>query len=234
MSTTTSTLNSKTAVTFLQNYLLSLGAKLPRFGADGGKGQETYAAIDSLNPNEFPEFVKIALREVGTREIQGSKHNPRVLEYQKETMGKYTDDETPWCGAFVSWVFRRANIDHGIAIPERAKEWAKFGTETKNPVIGTVAVKSRIGGGHVCIVVGKLPNGNLLCVGGNQSDEVNIASYNPSVFENFRNWSGFGDSSKEEFCKCCNQKLPSSNSNYSPKLYVINTAAKTATNVSEA
>lgn len=173
------------SVKVLQGYLLSMGAKLPKYGADGGKGSETYEAIDSLS---VPSYVKLALKEVGVKEITGSQHSPRVLEYQKETSGKHSDDETPWCGAFVSWVFRKSGIDHKIKIPERAKEWINFGIATDIPSIGTVAIKSRDGGGHVCIVVGKSSDGKLLCVGGNQNDEVNIARYSESVFSDFRNY----------------------------------------------
>lgn len=91
------------------------------------------------------------------------------------------------CGAFISWVMKQAGINHGIKIPERAKEWIKFGYAVDEPTVGSIAVKSRVGGGHVCIVVGKRKDGKLLCVGGNQNNEVNIAAYDKSVFESFRN-----------------------------------------------
>lgn len=175
----------KNAVKNLQNYLIGLGCSLPKFGADGDMGDETLKAIDSLN---FPAFVKSALKEVGVKEIVGSSHESRVLEYQSTTAGKYSDDETPWCGAFVSWVFATAKIKHGLKTPERAKDWSNFGSPTNNPVVGSVAIKSRVGGGHVCIVVGKDLNGNLLCVGGNQNNMVSISAYKKDVFESFRNY----------------------------------------------
>ena len=175
----------KNAVKNLQNYLIGLGCLLPKFGADGDMGEETLKAIDSLN---FPSFVKSALKEVGVKEIVGSSHESRVLEYQKTTAGKYSDDETPWCGAFVSWVMKQAGINHGLKTPERAKDWSSFGYAVNEPTIGSVAVKSRVGGGHVCIVIGKQKDGKLLCVGGNQNNEVNIHAYDKSVFESFRNY----------------------------------------------
>ena len=175
---------NKKAVIAMQNYLLQLGQELPRYGADGDIGNETVVAIDKL---DCSSFVKIALKEVGIAESHGKDHNKRVLEYQATTSGKYTDDETPWCGAFISWVLTKANIKHGIKIPERARAWSSFGSPTNNPIVGTIAVKSRVGGGHVCIVVGKDKDGNLLCVGGNQNNEVNIGTYKKEVFESFRN-----------------------------------------------
>jgi len=148
-------------------------------------GDETLKAIDSL---AFPSFVKSALKEVDVKEIVGSGQESRVLEYQATTAGKYSEDETPWCGAFVSWVFTTTKIRHGLKTPERAKDWINFGSPTSNPVVGSVAIKSRVGGGHVCIVVGKDLNGNLLCVGGNQNNMVSISTYKRDVFESFRNY----------------------------------------------
>ena len=179
----TSIANNKEAVKTLQKVLLGLGQTLHKFGVDGDLGNETKTAIDNLN---FPEYVKIALKEIGAKEIKGSVHNPRVVEYQKTTSGKYSDDETPWCGAFISWVMKTAGIQHNIKIPERAKEWKAFGVQTLNPVVGSIAIKDRVGGGHVCIVIGGSINGRLLCVGGNQNDEVNIAQYKRSDFTDFR------------------------------------------------
>lgn len=178
-------MRNKNTVKQLQNYLLQSGAKLPKFGADGDLGGETKAAIDAL---EAPDYVKIALKEVGIYEIPGKLHSARVLEYQATTAGRYSDDETPWCGAFISLVMKQAGIDHGLKVPERAKEWSNFGYAVNEPSLGSIAVKSRVGGGHVCIVVGKRKDGKLLCVGGNQNNEVNISAYDKSVFESFRNY----------------------------------------------
>ena len=178
-------MRNKNTVKQLQNYILQSGAKLPKFGADGDLGSETKEAIEKL---DIPKYVKIALNEVGVYEIVGKLHSARILEYQATTAGKYTEDETPWCGAFISWVMKQAGINHGLKVPERAKEWSNFGYAVNEPTLGSIAVKSRVGGGHVCIVVGKRKDGKLLCVGGNQNNEVNIAAYDKSVFESFRNY----------------------------------------------
>lgn len=178
-----STSNNKVAVKVLQNFLINNGQKLPKFGADGYMGNETFNAIDAL---KFPKYVKIALKEIGVKEIMGFVHNSRVLEYQATTAGKYSDDETPWCGSFISWVMKEAKISHNIIYTERAKEWIKFGKAIDKPVPGAIAIKDRVGGGHVCIVIGKSDDGYLLCVGGNQNDEVNISKYKENVFTNFR------------------------------------------------
>ena len=123
---------NKKAVIAMQNYLLQLGQELPRYGADGDLGSETITAIDKL---DYPSFVKTALKEVGIAELSGKDHNKRVLEYQATTSGKYTDDETPWCGAFVSWVFTKSNIKHGLKTPERARNLYSFGSHTNLTLI---------------------------------------------------------------------------------------------------
>lgn len=178
-------MRNKLTVKQLQNYLLQSGAKLPKFGADGDLGSETKEAIDSL---KAPDYVKIALKEVGIYEIVGKLHSARILEYHATTAGKYTEDEVSWCGSFISWVMKQAGINHGLKTPERAKDWSNFGYAVNEPTTGSIAIKSRVGGGHVCIVIGKQKDGKLLCVGGNQNNEVNIHAYDKSVFESFRNY----------------------------------------------
>lgn len=174
---------SKRTVKELQYYLLQSGAELPRWGADGDLGYETKAAIDSLT---IPKFLKIGLKEVGIKEYAGEADNPDVIKYHKTTAGRYSDDEVPWCGSFVNWVMLKAGYDITVPYPERATSWEMFGEVIDEPVLGTVAIKSRRGGGHVCIVIGKDLYGNLLCLGGNQNDEVNIKVYPQSAFHAFR------------------------------------------------
>jgi len=170
------------AVARLQNYLLAAGIDLPQYGADGSFGAETSHAIGEL---DAPDFVKIALKEVGIYEIKGDLHHPRVLEYHKTTAGRYGTDEVPWCGSFVNWVMLKAKYQT-VAYPERAKAWLEFGRPVGEPVLGAIAIKSRKGGGHVNIVVGMNYVGQLWCVGGNQNDEVNLSLYDQEVFEDFR------------------------------------------------
>lgn len=69
-------MRNKATVKQLQNYLLQVGAKLPKFGADGDLGTETKNAIDSL---EVPLYVKVALKEMGVYEIASKVHSSRIL-----------------------------------------------------------------------------------------------------------------------------------------------------------
>lgn len=60
---------------------------------------------------------------------------------------------------------------------ESAKSYLSWGEQLDRPVYGCVVVFSRDGGGHVGFVVGKDKAGNLLVLGGNQDDAVNVKSF---------------------------------------------------------
>jgi len=157
---------------------------------DGSMGPKTRATVDQL---KLPLWVKTALKEVGTKEVVGSQHNKRVLEYHTTTAGRYSNDEVAWCGSFVNWVMLHSGIYDTVDYPERAKAWLDFGYSTDYPMLGSVAIKSRQGGGHVCIVIGTDGKDGLYCVGGNQNNEVSIQLYQRSVFEDFRLPKGFAE-----------------------------------------
>jgi len=168
------------AVKALQIYLNTLGAGLT---VDGWFGAKTTDAINTLN---LPKYVKIALKEVGVHETAGAGNTARVVEYLKTTAGKYSEDAIPWCGAFVNWCLLKSGESITVPYPERARSWDLYGNEIDEPTLGAIAVKSRKGGGHVCFVIGADVYGNLLCLGGNQSDEVNIRAYRVDAFHTFR------------------------------------------------
>lgn len=167
-----------TSIKNLQIVLNAMGANLATDGISGG---HTLGAISLV---EAPPWIKTAMFEIGVHEIKGIKHDTRVLEYHAVS-GGYSTDEVPWCGSFINWVMLQNNFDT-VDTPARAKSWLGFGAPSKVPVVGSIAVKSRKGGGHVCFVVAETNDGKLLCIGGNQNDEVNIRAYAKSDFMAFR------------------------------------------------
>lgn len=169
---------SRKAVEILQTMIKQSGYTID---VDGIYGDQTRQAIERLC---VPNWVKTALKEIGVQEIHGVEHNDRVLEYHSVS-GAFSTDEVPWCASFVNWVMLQYNYDTP-KYPARAKSWLTFGKTSIMPVLGSIAVKSRKGGGHVCFVVGKNINGDLYCVGGNQNDEVNIRLYKKEDFIDFR------------------------------------------------
>lgn len=147
-------------------------------------------------------WIKIARGYLGTREIKGAKHNPIVLELWRAAFkatnqpvtAPFKNDETAWCGGFVGGVLAKAGL--GKHIPKSfpmARAWLTAGTKLNNPAYGCVVVfwrGSRTGSsGHVGFVVGRDKAGNLMVLGGNQSDAVNIKPFAKSRVLGYR-WCG--------------------------------------------
>jgi len=124
-----------------------------------------------------PQWIAIAEAEIGVKEIVGSQHNPRVVEYHSTT-GKWGNDEVAWCSSFVNWVMIKAG--HKPTGSAQAISWAKWGKKLDKPAYGAIAVFSYGGGkGHVGFIVGKKGD-KLLILGGNQSNQVKVSSFGTS------------------------------------------------------
>lgn len=145
--------------------------------------------------SDKPELnhVAVARKYIGLKEIKGVKHHPTILALTVKAFaatGKKSwinDDETPWCGSFLGGVFAEAGL--GKKIPKefyRAREWESAGTKLTRPAYGCVVTFTRDGGGHVGLVVGKTKTGMLKVLGGNQSDAVNIADFDPKRVTSYR------------------------------------------------
>lgn len=148
-----------------------------------GNGNNNIGVPGSFNPTGTgPQWLQIARGEQGTKEIKGAQHNPRVLEYLK-TVGLGSDDETPWCAAFVAWCLK--NSGQSIAgITAGAKSFVTAPSMKKLDKIayGAIVVYNRGGDptkGHVGICVG-VQGGRILTLGGNQSDAVTVAGFSSS------------------------------------------------------
>lgn len=141
--------------------------------AAAGAGSETAPSAGGGKMDK-PNWLSIAEGENGVAEIKGKTHSPRVIEYHSTT-GGFKDDETPWCSSFVNWVMKKAG--QGGTNNAMAMSWAKWGQKITKPAYGAIAVFSYGGGkGHVGFVVGK-KGSNILVLGGNQGDMVNVSSF---------------------------------------------------------
>ena len=117
-----------------------------------------------------------ARKHLGLKEIKGPKHAQAILDMWKAIKrGGIRDDETPWCAAFVGACLERVGIQSTRF--EGARSYASWGEKLEKPVAGCVVVFSRDGGGHVGFVVGQDKAGNLLVLGGNQADAVNVKAF---------------------------------------------------------
>lgn len=113
---------------------------------------------------------------IGLREIKGPQNAAEILKFWKDIKrGGIKDDETPWCAAFVGAMLERSGVQSTRF--ESARSYEAWGVKLAQPVRGCVVVFSREGGGHVGFVVGQDKAGNLLVLGGNQSDQVNVRAF---------------------------------------------------------
>lgn len=136
------------------------------------------------NP-ELP-WIKIARHYLGLREIPGARHHPKIVQWWKDVKASwFVDDETPWCGAYVGGVLVEAGFQPAKDAP-RALAWNNYGVKLDKPAYGCIVVFSRNGGGHVGFCVGRDQKGNLMILGGNQDNEVNIKPFASSRIVGYR------------------------------------------------
>lgn len=144
-----------------------------------------------MNTTE-PAWLTTAREFMGLREIKGPQHNAEILQFWRDIKrGGIKDDETPWCAAFVGAMLERTGIRSTRF--ESAASYLEWGNPLQAPALGCVAIFTRDGGGHVGFVVGRNAAGDLLVLGGNQSDEVNIREFAVSRVSGYRWPAGVSD-----------------------------------------
>ena len=130
------------------------------------------------NENNEPIWLQVAKNYLGVSEVIGYKHNPIIVGWWKRLGLPFVTDETPWCAGFVGGVLEECGFKStrsGLAL-----SYANYGVRLSGPVVGAIVSMKRNGGGHVGIIVGKNKNGNLMILGGNQGNAVNIKPFDAS------------------------------------------------------
>jgi uncharacterized protein (TIGR02594 family) len=134
-----------------------------------------------------PMWLSRARDLVGLREISGPMHEPKVLQLWRDARMPYVhDDETAWCAAFVGAMLERSMVT-STRLPN-ARSYENFGLDVLKDTgrvdvsripIGAVCVFDRppdAWKGHVAFATARTANGEILCLGGNQSNSVSIAA----------------------------------------------------------
>ena len=140
-----------------------------------------------MSNEQHPEVAWLteARKHIGLKEIKGDKHHPEIVQFWKDIKrGGIKTDEVPWCAAFVGAMLERVGVKSTRF--ESAKSYLDWGQLLALPVVGCIVIFTREGGGHVGFVVGRDTKGNLLVLGGNQGDEVNIRSFPVSRVSGYR------------------------------------------------
>ena len=136
-----------------------------------------------------PKWLNIAEHELGVHEIPGPQSEARIVEYHSATSLKATDDEVPWCSAFVNWCMKQAGIEGtGSAV---ARSWLGWGVRLKVPAFGCITVLKRGNKwqGHVGFYLGSPTPDTIRIIGGNQHDSVSIENFHRSSVLGYR-WPG--------------------------------------------
>jgi len=153
--------------------------------------------------NFYMKHYEIAQKEIGVREIVGSKHTPRVLEYFAKVGHSWVkDDETAWCAAFVGWVLETAGLPSTRKL--NARSYLTYGTPVTTPQKGDIVVFWRVAQdswqGHVAFFDSYSPDGDIMCLGGNQSNKVGISEYDTERLLEFRRPPGVPTLSEPQDC----------------------------------
>lgn len=132
-----------------------------------------------------PAWLVEARKYEGVREIPGVNHHPLIVSWWKAIKrGGIKSDEVPWCAAFVGAMLEAVGIVSSRY--ESARSYLAWGRTLTKPCVGCVVVFARAGGGHVGFVVGQTQAGELLVLGGNQGDEVNIRAFSADRVLSYR------------------------------------------------
>ena len=172
---------------FWENVQRALG--IPEVDVDGVPGPQTYGALGRATSVQItfgyetsqpiviegePPWITIAREYIDTKEIPGPDTHPRVLRWWQLIRQDYESDETPWCAAYVGGVLEEVGITSTRSAWARTYEnWG----QACEPTYGAIAVFERGDGGHVGFVMGVDAAGNLMILGGNQGDAVNISAF---------------------------------------------------------
>lgn len=162
---------------------------------DGVIGTVTARALDEalslLSTGAMPESVtkfvgrplwlQAGLKLVGTKEFAGKSNNPVIIDWAKDIGGDiekaYTADVIPWCALFANYCLSLADLKGTGTLwaLDFAGKWPSI--KLSGPAVGAFAPMLRDGGGHIIQIVGKDQHGNIMGLGGNQSDAVNIKPF---------------------------------------------------------
>lgn len=120
-----------------------------------------------------PVWIAEARRHIGEAEIPGPAENPWIVSlWQKIKRGGIKTESVPWCAAFVGACLETVGLTSSRF--ESAASYLQWGVKLDTAEVGCIAVFERVGGGHVGFVIGRDLAGNLMVLGGNQGDAVNI------------------------------------------------------------
>ncbi len=130
--------------------------------------------------------------ELATAFIGMNERDPQartvLSQFFKETIGQTVDPaKTPWCAAFLNGVFNATGGQGTGSLA--ARSYLSWGRGVTDPQVGDVVVFSSSRGpasGHVGLFAGYDDRGQIKVLGGNQNNQVSIATYGTNRLLGFR------------------------------------------------
>ena len=130
----------------------------------------------------------VATHFKGLNEIHGSLSNPQIVEmFRLSGHPEVSDDETPWCAAFVGACLRLSGYRSSGSL--LARSYQDFGRHLDVPERGCIVVFTRgdpsSGMGHVAFFDHQ-DGDRVFVLGGNQKDSVNVSAFSRGTVLAFR------------------------------------------------
>jgi len=137
-------------------------------------------------------MLRFASQYIGLQEIKGAENNPLIVQMFADIGHSWVkDDQTSWCSCFINWCAFQVGCEMSGKLD--ARSWLKVGENVNYPTSGDIVVFWRESvnswKGHVSVFVGFTKQGNILSLGGNQRNEVNITEYPANRLLGFRSLS---------------------------------------------
>lgn len=156
---------------------------------DGEAGPLTAKIIDFLPAKSLlseikqaqisrPLWLEAGIKLIGVAETPGSKNTKTIMNWAKDDNFKdYTADSIPWCALFMNHILMSVGLKGTGTLwaLDFAGKWPSV--KLIGPAVGAFAPMKRTGGGHIICIVGKDQHGNIMGLGGNQSDQVSIVPF---------------------------------------------------------
>lgn len=119
----------------------------------------------------------LAQRWIGVAEAPGIANNPDVVKMLRLVDTSVVADEVPWCSGFVNFIAWALRLPRSKSLA--ARSWLTIGRSIaleEAKAENDVVILERDGGGHVGFFAGR-EGENVLLLGGNQRDAVNVSAF---------------------------------------------------------
>src|SRR5574343_305250 len=85
---------------------------------------------------------KMAMTELGLKELEGPRANEKILEAFSFTSNKATSDEVPWCSAMMNrWICKFGGLTG--TYDALARSWLSWGVAIKDPRPADIVIFKR-------------------------------------------------------------------------------------------